>query len=75
MIDARTEGGNYMKITLEDWAENLIDRALLKHAASCPLTELDHRIRALEVRQKMLQWLLTPVYLGLVAWIIDLIKK
>jgi hypothetical protein len=30
------ESGGTIKIPLEDWAENLIDRALEKHVNKCP---------------------------------------
>lgn len=80
-INATSDTGKVIKITLEQWAENLIDRALARHKIECPVTaynkehlktqqELDRRVAALEVKLKIVQWLIAPFYVGFVGWVI-----
>ena len=79
VIETKTTDGLAVRITLEEWTETLIDRALLKHKNECPIGRdkainildmalLDKRITALELKLKITHCLTIPFYLGLVAW-------
>jgi len=80
LIEVETNEGLTVKITLSEWAENIIDRALAKHKVECPMEKykeervldirsLDRRIAALELKLKITHWLTAPFYLGLVVWL------
>lgn len=81
LIDAQTDQGKYVKISLEDWAENLINRALEKHKLSCPMIqadgqhsatikELENRLQSLEIKLRIVQWLISPMYIGLTGYLV-----
>ena len=81
LIEVTALDGTSVKITLADWAETLIERALTKHRRECPvesykaerqidINTLDKRVLALELELKITRWLMAPIYLGIVAWLI-----
>ncbi len=76
------ESGGTIKIPLEDWAENLIDRALEKHVNKCPFfafreghekfsSALDKRIGILELQIRLMHWLIGPIYLIGIGWFLN----
>ena len=80
-IEVQALDGTNVKITLANWAEILIERALVKHKLECPIElykeqrqvgiiELDRRITALELKLKIVHWLMIPFYLGIVGWLV-----
>jgi hypothetical protein len=82
--EVNEENGRTINITLEEWAENLIERALERHKEACLLWEnysahqktenrLDQRITVLELKLKIVHWLIAPFYIGTVAYIIKLV--
>ena len=81
LITVTALDGTNVKIALADWAEVLIERALARHKRECPVEvykeqrqstviELDKRITALELKLKIVHWLMIPFYVGLVGWLI-----
>ena len=85
-ITAKTTAGAVVEISLEDWANVLIEKALTQHKMECPvysmndtqktnLNSLDKRLDALEIKLRIVQWLTAPLYIGLIAWLIKAITS
>ena len=78
-IEAQGIAGKKVRITLEEWTEILIDRALQKHKEDCPMyknyADLDKRVSSNETKLKIVQWLTAPFYIGLVGWIVGKITS
>lgn len=78
-IETKTLQGMKVEITLEDWVEAVIDRALEKHKVECPVVKLGERVSLLENKMALVFWLGGPCILGGLAWIgtrlLNLIQK
>jgi hypothetical protein len=81
-----TPSGAKVEVLLEEWVEALIDRALAKHRVECPFNDvgeivaterakasMSSRIESIELKLKIVQWLMAPVYGTLVIWLINVI--
>ena len=82
LIEVTALDGKSVKITLADWAEILIERALVRHKKECPIevykeqrqvdiSALDKRITALELKLKIVHWLIIPFYIGMAGWLVS----
>ena len=82
LIEVTALDGTSVKITLADWAEILIERALARHKKECPIeiykeqrqvgmVELDKRIATLELKLKIIHWLIIPFYVGVAGFLIN----
>ena len=82
LIEVTALDGTSVKITLADWAEILIERALVRHRKECPIeayreqrqvgmVELDKRIATLELKLKIIHWLIIPFYIGMAGFLIN----
>jgi len=81
-ITAKTTAGAVVEISLEDWANVLIEKALTQHKMECPVYSMndsqktnfnliDKRVEVLEFKIRLVQWLTAPLYIGLVAWVVN----
>ena len=81
-ITAKTTAGAVVEISLEDWANVLIEKALTQHKMECPIYTIndaqktnfnliDKRVEVLEFKIRLVQWLTAPLYLALVVWLIN----
>ena len=81
-ITAKTTSGAVVEISLEDWANVLIEKALIQHKMECPVYSMndtqktnfnliDKRVEVLEFKIRLVQWLTAPLYIGLVAWVVN----
>jgi hypothetical protein len=68
-VETMTPQGTKVEITLEDWAEALIDRALERHKLECPVKVIEKRVSLLESKVGLIFWLGGPVILGILAWV------
>jgi len=82
LIEVTALDGTNVKITLADWAEILIERALVRHKKECPIEAyreqrqvdigaLDKRVIALELKLKIVHWLIIPFYIGMAGWLVS----
>ena len=82
LIEVTALDGTSVKITLADWAEILIERALARHKKECPIEiykeqrqvdigALDRRVIALELKLKIVHWLIVPFYIGMAGFLIN----
>ena len=58
-VEVKTTAGNKIEITLEDWVERIIDKALDKHKALCPFDsdKCSDRIYKLEWQMSIFKWI------------------
>ena len=89
LVEVTAIDGTNVKITLADWAESVIDRALARHKLECPVEKyrdervqvlssvdkdivaLDKRILGLELKLKIVHWLIIPFYVGIAGWLVS----
>ena len=57
-VEVKTTAGNKIEITLEDWVELIIDKALEKHKVKCPfdVDKCGDRVKKLEWQMGIVKW-------------------
>lgn len=75
LLQTKATNGQTVEITLGEWTELFIDKAIIKHKDSCPATALDKRLAVVELHLKVIIYSLIPIYLWGVGYILQQIGK